>query len=199
MSGRHATDNRQPAGYANYLPPGYQSWGPDQDPDLDRLLINGDASVGEASCEFYVTTPDVKCRTRITLALIPAPGTGLDVFADPFTDMVSNPGQLWLAMLMRSRAGAIARSPVRNLVGTRTTPQAIPTDPGLWGFDFELETVGQDVRGVLSQEWEADEVAGQWRCQVRYNSLERMSAEEWAQLVGRGGLRATPVFVGGGG
>lgn len=182
-------------GYPAYLPASYQFLGPEQDQLLDQIIaINAGANVSPSGpALFWVKTPNVRCRTRVSLVLEPD-----DVDVNPNTTstagFISTGGTLWVAEHERTRAGNPQVSPVRNVIGTSVAPQAIPTDPRLWGFVFEVETNGQELYGrFLPSPIPSEPLsATKWHLIVRYESVERLSDEEWSQFQGRYGCRVSP-------
>lgn len=208
MSGsRYDEAEKNRAGYGNYTTPRYQSFGPKEDKSLDRVLLSiGDAGVDEERYSpFEIIVPDVKCRVRVDFA-IEAGGSG-DIMMAENTLVLGAAGlRLWAALRARPQSESAGSGqafgtspPVQNLVGTGGAPLAIPTDTRLWGYGFEVETAAEDIAGWVRTVPGAE--AGPFRLHliVRYNSLERMSPEEWKQLVGRCGIRrGDRVSVGGG-
>lgn len=182
-------------GYLAYLPGSYQVLGPEQDQGLHKILATAPASASDndGPVEFWVKTPNVRCRTRVAFVLEPD-----DVAVDPNavanTVILDGTGLLWVVEKERTRAGKPQTSPVRNVVGTGAAPLAIPTDTRLWGFVFELETNGQELYGQFTPPAiiETPASASKWNLIVRYESVERLSDEEWNQFRGRYGARVNP-------
>lgn len=194
MSGGRTVEN-QP-GYLAYLPASYQVLGPKQDQSLDQIIASAGAQAadfGDAEATFSVKTPNVRCRTRVSLVLEPD-----DVAVDPNTELntviLSGTGTLWVAEHERTRSGRPQMSPVRNVVSLGGTPVAIPTDTRLWGFSFETETNGQELYGRFHPPAVkvAPAAASFWHIIVRYESVERLTKEEWAQFKMQYGLRIYP-------
>jgi hypothetical protein len=193
MNGRDV--GNQP-GYLAYQPSSYQSWGPEDDQSLDQLIAvmpKAAVAVDGVTGEFFVSTPNVRCRTRVALVLEPI-GTGgtFNTSANANTAILGgDPGTLWICERERTRAGKPSPSPVRNVIGTGAAPIAVPTDDRLWGFALELETNGRDLYGrFVPPDVKADPTsASQWHVIVRYESVERLSNEEWQQFRMRFGLR----------
>lgn len=196
------------AGYGNWLTPRYQTLGPSEDPSLDRLIMIVGSGEPEPfttrNSPFEVLTPDVKARTRIVLAIEPFPGTDIDQDEDPITDLLNDQRlRLWLNLrtAVRPQVGGTPRiPPTRNLAGTGTTPIAWPTDVRLWGWEMEIETAGQNIRGAVGLDGLNSPVNGYFvHLIVRYNSVERLSDEEWKQFTSRAGIRrGAPVEFAGG-
>lgn len=194
MSDRRPRLQTQP-GYLAYLPSSYQFLGPEQDQLLDQIICSNPANAADNDgfAEFWVKTPNVRCRTRVSFVLEPN-----DVSVDPNTALntviLDGTGLLWAAEHERTRSGRPQMSPIRNVVGTGATPLAIPTDTRLWGFTFEVETNGQELYGQFTPPAIKDTpaAASLWHILVRYESVQRLSDEEWNQFKQRYGLRIAP-------
>ena len=190
------------AGYGNYTTPRSQSFGPEQDKSLDRVLLSvGDEGIDEEIYSpFDIAIPDVKCRVRVDFAIDGM--TVADYMQAQSTSVLGDAGlQLWCALRSKAQAesNASAVPPVQNLVGTGNTPINFPTDTRLWGYGFEIESASQFIGGWVRTVPGAEANAFRLHLIVRYNSLERLSAEEWFQLIGRCGiLRGERKGVGGG-
>lgn len=192
---------KEKPGYPYYLPASYQVLGPEQDQALDKVLATNPASAADndGNVQFWVKTPNVRCRTRVAIVLEPD-DVAVDPNNDPSTVILESSGglpvggSLWVAEKERTRNGRPQTSPVRNVVGTGATPLAIPTDPRLWGYVFEIETNGQELYGqFVPNPIKVDPAsASKWHLVVRYESVVRLSDEEWNQFKGRAGIRIAP-------
>lgn len=187
--------------YPAFRPACFQQVGPKDDPALTALLVDyqgeGDDS-GEA--RFRVRTPNVNLLTRVTLILQPNNGEGLNTAADDSDEIIDPAGDLpalWVASRMPAFGVSGSQTPpVRDVVATRPAPQGIPTNVGLWGFDFSLQTFGEELYGVLAIASRPLGLA-QWRINVQYNSVERLSLEEWERARQSMGLDVeVPAIVG---
>jgi hypothetical protein len=149
---------------------------------------------------FEIRVPDVKCRVRVDFAIEAA--TNADQMQAQYVSVLGDARlQLWAALRAhpQSETQWPSNPPVQNIAGTGLAPIVIPTDLRLWGFGFELETAAKDIAGWVRTVPGAEASAFRLHLIVRYNSLERMSPEEWKQLVGRCGIRrGDRIGVGGG-
>ena len=186
------TQNAKP-GYPAYLPSSYQVIGPEQDPHLTQLLVTAPkaATTQHPTARFWVRTPNVRCRTRVSLSL-----ELFDSSVDPNdadnSQILKSPqdpgvGTLWVAEMEMTRGGAPKWAVVRNVVGTGDAPLSIPTDAHLWGYTFEVETNGQQLYGVFVPPDIGAAPIGpsKWFVSVRYESVQRLSSEEWNQMLQR--------------
>lgn len=185
-------------GYGSpYAPATYQRWGPAQDPALEAILVRVGAGEeppgGTVLQEFRVLTPSVKARTRVAIMLVPRQSTPADVLNDTNTATL-------LGMTADLNVWSITRSihptqrpsiPTANIVAAGGSPLRIPTDDRLWGYEFEVETAGDELIGHLFLDFdpEPQQESHEWRLSVTYASVDPMSAEEWAQLISRVGIR----------
>lgn len=185
-------------GYPAFQPASYQVVGPEQDPSLDKILCRAPAgeTTDTPSIVFLVATPNVRMRTRVAISLEPV-GTTVNVDAQAYTAVVAAAADLWVASKTLSRGPRVKAPPTRNIVGTAAAPLAIPTDTRLWGYEFELETAGELLRGYfVPPASDAGSPGYTWRVQVRYEAVgARLSAEEWNQFRGQYGLTVDPEAI----
>jgi hypothetical protein len=185
--------DRAKPGYPAFRPASYQVLGPEQDRALDRVIVTnpGVQTTTTPAVSFRVRTPNVRCRTRVSLFLLPDTLTAGD---DPKTQLnttvIAGAGTLWVAELDYSRSGVSSGAPTRNAVGTGAAPLAVPTDARLWGYSFEIETNGQELMGVFTPPNTAAAPASssKWHLTVRYESVQRLTLEEWNQFLGQYGI-----------
>lgn len=177
-----------------------QRLGPQQDPNLDRVL----ASVGTVAlaapvvCPFEVKIPDPSVQVRLALAI--APKTPISTDASVNAAALGTTGAtLWTTLRSRAVSNQPQFIPTRNLVGTGAAPITIPTDTRLWGFEFEVSTVGQNVRGELAVTAGTATAAYEWHLIVEYASIENMSDAEWRALANMAGIvRGDKTLIAGG-
>lgn len=207
------TTRRQEAkpGYLEYRPPSYQVLGPEQDDQLDRILVTYPDSQGtnvaadERAVRFWVRTPQVRCRTRVVVfAKADQPALGNPQPVDPDVDTIGimyeiggSPPEctLWVVEHERGNGDGVKAAPVRNVVGTGAAPLPIPTDTRLWGYAFEIETNGTELYGVFvapNNVIEGAAAPSKWHVAVRYESVIPVGTEEWNQFLGRQLLRVQP-------
>jgi hypothetical protein len=184
-------------GYRAFLPGSYQVVGPGDVPDLDKILCTGPAgaTVNQPPIDFVVKTPNVRCRTRVAITLEPQGASAVDVDTQPYTTFADNgPATLWVAAKTISRGARRKSIPTRNVVGTGAAPLSIPTDARLWGYEFEIETAGEELHGrfVPPTTVGAPAEGYTWRVQARYESVVRLSDQEWNQFLGRFGVWISP-------
>lgn len=192
------TGSNAKPGYMSYLPASYQVLRPEQDSALTQILVTSEAEQQENGTivEFFVKTPNVRCRTRVALVLEPDVTSEVDVRNDLNTVILDGTGTLWVAELERTASGgAKRRSPVRNVVATGAAPLAVPTDARLWGYAFEVETNGQELYGQFNPAAIALDpaAASKWLVAVTYESVERLTDEEWNQFLGQYGVYVNPT------
>ncbi|MDD5367329.1 MAG: hypothetical protein PHR30_18500 [Gallionellaceae bacterium] len=139
--------------------------------------FGGPLQAGDAN--FVVPTPDARCRTKISVVFSADVGGAAPAVADPMLASLPAGNTLWL--VYRELSGSGTRTPVRNLAGTRAAPLAIPTDAGLWGYEDQIETAGDEVFGKLHLVPLG--YIGRVQLRVRYAAMEPMSQAEWSNLV----------------
>lgn len=176
----------------------YQRYGPQDSPDLDRpILFVGAATNPSASVPFEIKVPDVKCHVRAVLAISQASGTAIDPKAAVHTGVTgTNATTLWVCTLSQLKAefNASLLPPTRNVVGTGAAPLAIPTDTRLWGYEFEIETAAETLRGLLAVSGAAPATLQyRWHLQVYYQSIEMLSDIEWKKMVEMMGIARADV------
>jgi hypothetical protein len=180
-------------GYPGFQPSSYQVIGPDQEPALSRLIVTGPASATTVhpTVRFTVRTPNLRCRTRVSLTLeitdTPTNTSDADsglVLATAAQQQAASAGTLWIAQREYTKSGVVVPSVVANVVGTGNAPLAIPTDSQLWGYSVETETNGQELYGrFVPPDLGAGNVHTiRWCLAVRYESVNRLGDEEWNQL-----------------
>lgn len=187
-------DRTSTPGYMKYAPATYQVYGPDEDFTLDKVIALMPAGGAQGPLtEFWVKTPIVRCRTRVVVFVEPVlAGAGsVDVKSQVNTTVLGTLPTLWVVEQVVSKGDKRAYPPVRNIVGTGAAPLAIPTDSRLWGYAFELETAGTDLYARLQLQplSGASPTSANWRVQVRYESVERLTQAEWSRFLGQMGLR----------
>lgn len=183
-------------GYPDFLPASYQVLGPEQDAALDRILAINPATqtTVHPAAKFFVRTPNVRCRTRVTVFLVPdSITTADDPDANVNTTIIAGTGTLWVCE-RELGLGVVKQVPVDNVVGTGAAPLAIPTDTRLWGYSFEIETNGQELAGVFTppNTAAAPTSSSKWHVSCRYESVQRLSDQEWNQFLGQYGIRVSP-------
>jgi hypothetical protein len=182
-----------------YLPPSNQQLGHRDWEQLSKILVRYDNAlpvVASGVVVARVLTPSVRCRTRLTLILDnieELPGAAADpVTTDNTTRVGLTPPTLWMASQVRPKSRSRYFSPVRNLVGTRTAPLTIPTDVGLWGYDLQTETFGEQIWTRLNVT-SAGINNVEWKLLVQYASVTPLTDTEWAKAIaGIGGIMAQP-------
>jgi hypothetical protein len=172
-------------GYGSYLPGSYQLVGPREDQALSVVLAvaAAGATTNNPSIPFHVRTPNVRVRTRVVVVYEPI-GSSVDVDSALYTAALASAGSLWVALKTGTRSNRTKNPPTRDIVGTGASPLAVPTNTRLWGYDFEVETNGEELLGVfVPPDCAAGNPGGQWTLAVFYESVERLSKEEWNQFV----------------
>ncbi len=137
----------------------YQSWGPDEDVRLDKVLFAATAinlTVNQ-DARFVVRTPSVRCNLRLALLVAMAKATSNDpagsglapLSFDNATGYALATNQLWICKRAHYRTGGWD-VPTADVVGTRPAPQIIPVNSGLYGFEIEIQTSGEELYGVFT-------------------------------------------------
>lgn len=190
----------QVPGYGTeFLPPNYQQIGHREWENLSKILVRYDNALPVIATGVVfarVVTPSVRCRTRLTLVLDVIeenPAISGDPVATDNTSRVGlTPPTLWVASQVRPKSRSRYFSPVRNIVGTRTAPLTIPTDVGLWGYDINVETFGEQVWTRLNIN-SAGINQVEWKLLVQYASLQPLTDVEWQKAIGGiGGIMVSP-------
>lgn len=176
----------------------YQRYGPQDSADLDRAIIFvGAATAPSASSAFEIRIPDVKCHLRVVLALSQASGAAIDPAQAVHTGVTgANTATLWVASRSQLKAefNANLLPPTRNIVGTGATPLTIPTDTRLWGYEFEIETAAETLRGLLAVTGGAAATAAyRWHLQAYYQSVEMVTDDEWIKMIQMMGITRADV------
>lgn len=177
-----------------------QRIGPKEDPNLDRVIasVGTDVLAAPVSTAFEVNVPDPSIQARIALAIAPKTAVTPDESANTVS-LGTTTASLWVALRSRAVATQPLWVPTRNLVGTAAAPVVIPTDTRLWGYEFEITTVGQNVRGVLTVGAGTATAAYEWHLVVEYASIEPIPDDEWRALVTMAGIvRGDKVLIAGG-
>lgn len=177
-----------------------QRLGPQQDPNLDRVIASVGTNVLAApvTCPFEIRIPDPSVQVRIALAI--APKTAIITDANVNTASLGTTGAtLWATLRSRAVSNQPQYIPTRNIVGTGAAPLVIPTDLRLWGWEFEVTTVGQNVRGELTVTAGTATAAYEWHLIAEYASVEPMSDAEWRALANLAGIiRGDKTLIAGG-
>jgi hypothetical protein len=174
--------------------------GPQQDPNLDRVIasVGVNAFGSDVSIPWEVKVPDPSVQVRVSLAIAPKTAVTPDDSASTVS-LGTTTATLWATLRTRAVANQPLFVPTRNIVGTGAAPITIPTDTRLWGYEFELVTVGQNIRGVLTVGAGTATAAYEWHLVVDYASVEEISDEEWKILVNMCGIaRGDKILIGGG-
>jgi hypothetical protein len=135
-------------------------------------------------------------RTRVVLALVPL-ATDVDPNTAVNTAIIVGAGTLWAAIRQRVQEDTPQPVPTRNLVGTKAAPVAVPTDPGLWGFEGEWETAGEELYfSFVPPNAKVGNTRGAaWHAIVYYEAVQRLSDEEWNQMRQGYALLTSPPVV----
>jgi hypothetical protein len=196
-----------PEGYPGLRQTTFQRLGPDQDHRLARcLLVSPGANLTQDNrADFIVYTPSVRCQCRVAL-YVPVPtqlvgpggGTGFDPIVDDFSTNGSGTGynvqQLWMFTRAHHKSGGAVLSPTRNVEGSKAGALRIPTDGGLWGFEAEFSTVGEEVYGrlIVPQFREDLPATAQspnlhldWWVSAAFASTVPLSDDEWREFCGQ--------------
>jgi hypothetical protein len=179
-------------GYPAYQPASYQLLRAVDFPSaLDRVLAIYPAAqtTSQTPIQFNVRTPNVRMRTRVVLALVPTASTvdtntaAVTTILDPAPN-----GKLWGAIVQRVADNTLRAVPTRNIEGTKAAPTPIPTDTGLWGWELEIETCGDNLQFIFTPPTAklGNTVAAAWHVLVNYEAVQRLTDEEW-QLMRQGG------------
>lgn len=174
--------------------------GPTQDPNLDRVIASVGTNVlgADVAVPWEVKIPDPSVQVRISLAIAPKTAVAPDDSANTVS-LGTTTATLWATLRTRAVANQPLWVPTRNLIGTGAAPITIPTDTRLWGYEFEIVTVGQNVRGVLTVGAGTATAAYEWHLVADYASVEEISDEEWKILVNMCGIaRGDKVLIAGG-
>jgi hypothetical protein len=189
--------------------PALQILGPHSGPkgnqrDKCEVVLMTVGAAGEESggiCFGWVTVPSAKVRARISVFAVPteAAAGNDNPMVDDSDGVINGQWGLWAVLVTRSGGGIGATGayfPTENIVGTKASPLQIPTDPGLWGHEFEIETAAASVL-MLRVDGVSTEGAANYqiRAQVTYQAIEPMSPEEWREFVDNAGIRADPPIV----
>jgi hypothetical protein len=180
-------------GYLAYQPDSYQVLNSERDSSLDKILAAYPAAATTAQPLIVarVRTPNLRMRTRLCFALVPLADVTIDPNVALTTSiLIAATGSLWLATRQRAQDNTRQSVPTRNLTGTKSPPLAIPTDPGLWGYEWEGETNGQEIYCSFKppRAKVGNTVAAAWHLCVNYEAVQRLSAEEWNQMRQRYGI-----------
>ncbi|HXD98222.1 MAG TPA: hypothetical protein VN646_16860 [Candidatus Acidoferrum sp.] len=195
-SNKIVPDPRQ--GKSGFGGPTFKVWGPDDDPQLDRVLFisAGNLMTAAASADVYISTPSAKCLTLICFAIeneqsnaLPNP---LNSDCDDAVTGYPSRATLWAASQTHMSGRAQVRPPTKAIRGTRTAPVVIPTDASLWGHEIEIQTAGEDFFARLAIPIQTPYLGLNWHVSVRYAALEPMSDAEWRDLRGRGRINCPP-------
>lgn len=167
----------------------YQTHGPDTDPRLERKLLartGVGATATAAAAEFVVATPNVKCITLVRV-FVRVPGdSARNPFVDGYSTEYNAQASLWIA----ARATPVDGSKEVPVADYTTPTFAIPITNELWGHEIPLETVGQEVRGLLTVPAGVNPAAGMdWHVSVRYQAVQACTPYEWARLINSAGIR----------
>lgn len=137
---------------------------------------------------FRIAVPDVRVRVRVRLIVAQATAR-FNATIEP------SDTTLWAALCARGQHGQNAASlPIQNLVGTQAAPMWIPTDEGLYGHAFSVETEGGDhagngateIQGVLSLNGNgAGQAAETWHIEVCWQALAPLTDAEWSSVQSR--------------
>jgi hypothetical protein len=184
--------------------PSYQRVTLLEDRNLDQIIADiGDASTFATQfARFQVKVPDCRCRTRVVVAIGAGPGAAIFDPNNAEHTVLTNTQTATLWMALRTRiddAGGARYTPTRNLVGTGLAPLAIPTDTRLWGWETEIETIGDDIWGVLQVTGGAIASSPyQWHVQVGFNAVgSELTTDEWEKFMTKKGIvRADPIRAG---
>jgi len=174
--------------------------GPQQDPNLDRVIASVGTNVLAApvSVPWEVKVPDPSIQVRVSLAIAPKTVVTPDESANTVS-LGTTTATVWATLRTRAVANQPLFLPTRNIIGTGAAPLSIPTDTRLWGYEFEITTVGQNIRGVLTVGAGTATAAYEWHLVVDYASVEEISDEEWKILVNMCGIaRGDKVLIAGG-
>jgi hypothetical protein len=179
---------RQQVGYPDYQPDSYQLLRGVEFTALDKLIATypAAATTAQPTITFHVRTPNVRMRTRVALVLVPVADTTIDTDSALNTTILDAgfPGSVWGANVQQLHENTRKSVPTMNVAGTKAAPVSIPTDAGLWGWEGQWETAGDDLlfRFVPPRAKAGNTVAAAWHVVVSYEAVQRLSAEEWQQM-----------------
>jgi hypothetical protein len=176
----------------------FQSWGPDEENRLDRILAvspNAPLTVNQ-DARFVIKTPHVRCNLRLAVFVArlatdadPIGSIGNYLDFDSGTGYVFGLNALWICSRAHYRGGG-ALVPTKDVVGTRDAPLIIPTNKGLYGFEVELQTSGEELFGILTMPFQNTDtiplvqnptIGKDWHVACRYSSTVPLTAEEYAR------------------
>jgi hypothetical protein len=156
------------------------------------LITFDGVTTGTKTIKFRVPTPDSRCRTKVALIGVPAPG-GSPIFLAGKT----------LTLQLQAIEDAIEGGmpiPVTSLpdpsVGTAFT---IPQNAALGGFSYETVTIGDAIEGTISVTGVANGKAGRLVLQTRVQpDGQRLPWDEWREIIGQcnPGLLSPAVTIG---
>lgn len=199
-------DKNAPAGTPGYnappLPSDLQTFGP-RSPMGDKceLVICTVESGGEETAGLgvaYVEVPSAKVLTRVSIFAAPTDGDANPMVDDSDGVIIGTWG-LWAALLTRSKLLGNAGNffPTRNVIGTKAAPLQIPTDPGLWGFEFEIQTAAASRIALRLNEISTGGPDNyDIRAQVTYQAIVPMSPQEWGKFIEKAGIIGNSAHVG---
>lgn len=178
----------------------FQRLGPQQDPNLDRVIASVGTNVLAApvTCPFEIKIPDPSVQLRVALAIAPKTAVTPDASANT-ASLGTTTATLWAYLRSRAVSNQPLFLPTRNVAGTGAAPLAIPTDTRLWGYEFEIATVAQMLRGELIVGAGTATAAYEWHLICEYASIEPMTDAEWKALVNVMGIqRGDKTLIAGG-
>jgi hypothetical protein len=199
-------DKNAPAGTPGYgappLPSDLQVFGP-RSPmgdkcELVMATVEGGGEVTGGEAVVFVELPSAKVLTRVSIFCAPIAGS-VNPMENTTAAILAGTWSLWAALLTETKFGGRAGNffPTRNVVGTRAAPLNIPTDTGLWGFEFEIQTAAASRLRLLLTEIESGASDDyEIRAQVTYQSIVAMSPQEWGKFIERAGIKGAASFVG---
>lgn len=156
------------------------------------LFAFRDGGSSSGRCWFRIRTPDTRVRMRVAVVMLVGP----DVTSfDPRTSDVRayfRVTKVWAALADRT----VQSIPAQNLVGTRAAPVTFPTDDGLAGHAFELETQGEEILGYVdvSGALTINNEGGRIMLAAAIGALEPMTEREWQAAVSNAQISTDPAI-----
>lgn len=188
------TQGLQQPGYGLYQPASFQLLRAIDFPEFDKVIATYPAAqtTAQPTIMVNVRTPNVRMRTRVCFVLVPV-GSTVDVNTALNTAILGGTGTLWGSIVQRVRDNTPRSIPTRDVVGTKSAPQAIPTNTGLWGFEDEYETCGDNLQFLFVPPVAkaGNTSAAAWHVIVNYEAVQRLTDEEW-QAMRQGGAIDVP-------
>jgi len=152
---------------------------------------------------FVVTTPEVRCLTRIDLHWCPdTPQTIEDLWGTHDAPANAFAGHaLWLTKRGEPGLHGAGQQNIENLLGDCYHGIDVP-QPGCLGYHLEAETCADELWGRLrlggvDDQTLTDLPAGIWVLRAACDAVEQLSKEEWDRVLERFAVRvdASPTIL----